>query len=649
MNRAIASLAVVKTVWETYRRDYIENFVPFVATLAKKKHYTEIDPTNLRSFLDDFKVEFGLSIPHHPMLTILERSRKRGILERKASKLIPVEKSVLKYDFSDIAIKKEAELNKVVSEFIKFCKERFSVEISELEAQDALNSFLRNHDLDMLFASQDKTILPESKASKQLKYLINSFFNQAKSDAPELFSYIIEICIGHILASTILYDKDFNKFSGHLRKLEIYLDARFIFRLFGVEGNEYKNVYVDLTNSMLEQEAELCIFRHTADEILGIFRNCLRWINSPDYDPAKANTVLLYFVNNGKTESDIHQYIAIFEDKLHEYKIRIKDTPDFTKTPKCQIDESKLKEKIIESYKRNLYFNEAEKQSTIERDIKSLSAIHHLRRGALPQTLKSAEYIFVTPNGTLAYVNKKFEDEAFQGHFHIPACLTDVFIGTLVWMQSPAKWIKINEKKMLADCMAAIQPDDLFVKKMVEEARKLKNSGKVSEDEFLAVSRSYFVHDMLMKKTLGDPEAVNGSSIEEVLKKIRADAAYLPEQQLLAEKTKNDELETRLKDYERESIEKYTKANVAIRKFTGYLFNLLFVISLVLLVASIVIPFLSNISIFWKVFSGFATVIFGIGSVGYGFNLKGWKDRLIDTTSERVITFLEKRLFSSIP
>ena len=51
MNRAIASLALVKTAWETYRRDYIENFVPFIATLTRKKRYSEIDTSNLGSFL----------------------------------------------------------------------------------------------------------------------------------------------------------------------------------------------------------------------------------------------------------------------------------------------------------------------------------------------------------------------------------------------------------------------------------------------------------------------------------------------------------------------------------------------------------------------------------------------------------------------
>lgn len=646
MNRAIASLALVKTAWETYRRDYIENFVPFVATLTRKKRYSEIDIANLGSFLQDFKTEFGLSIPHHPMLTILDRARKRELFQRKASKLVPVEKNILKYDFSDLAVKKEGELNKVLTEFIKFCDEKFSVQASETEAQDAVNSFLKNHDLEVLFASQDKTLLPDGKASKQLKYLVCSFFNAVKTQNPELFVYIIEISIGHVLANTILYDKGFSNFSGHLRKLEIYLDSRYIFRLLGVEGNDYERVYAELTNSMLEQEAELFVFRHTADEILVILRNCLRWINSPDYDPAKANTVLLYFINNGKTESDIHQYIATFESKLDANKVKIKEAPDFLKTPQAQIDEGKLKAKIIENYKRSLYFNEADKQSTIDRDIKSISAINHLRNGSMPQTIKSAGSIFVTPNGGLAFVNKKFEEEVFGGRQYIPACLTDIFVGTLVWMQSPKKWIQINERKILADCVAAIQPDDLFIKRMVEEAKRLKDSGRVTSDEYLAVSRSYIIHDMLMKETLGDPEAVNGASIEEVLKKIKSDAASIPEQLLSAEKEKTHELEEQLKAYERESVEKRVRIKRAIRGVVTGLYNTAFAISLLLLIGSIAVPFLADIGLIWKIASGGLTLFFGLFSVGYGFNLKGWKDSAIEKASDNMMSFFDKKFFT---
>ena len=73
---------------------------------------------------------------------------------------------ILKYDFSDVKIKKEAQLNQVLNEFSKFAKERHGIDVSESEAESALYAFFRNHDLDILFASQEATtLLPSGKAS----------------------------------------------------------------------------------------------------------------------------------------------------------------------------------------------------------------------------------------------------------------------------------------------------------------------------------------------------------------------------------------------------------------------------------------------------------------------------------------------------
>jgi hypothetical protein len=39
MNRTLLSLAILKTNWDAYRKDYIENFIPFIATLISNKKY----------------------------------------------------------------------------------------------------------------------------------------------------------------------------------------------------------------------------------------------------------------------------------------------------------------------------------------------------------------------------------------------------------------------------------------------------------------------------------------------------------------------------------------------------------------------------------------------------------------------------------
>lgn len=62
MKNTLLSLAILKVNWDHLKKDYIENFVPFVATLLKKKNYQFIEVSKI---CNDFKVEFGLIIPRH--------------------------------------------------------------------------------------------------------------------------------------------------------------------------------------------------------------------------------------------------------------------------------------------------------------------------------------------------------------------------------------------------------------------------------------------------------------------------------------------------------------------------------------------------------------------------------------------------------
>ena len=98
MRRTIISLAILKVNQDKYQKDYLDNFVPFVATLIKKKDYNEIDVNTICS---DFQEEFGLTIPYHPMLTLLKRSKKRSIIKQEQKTYYPNKDKISDYDFSD--------------------------------------------------------------------------------------------------------------------------------------------------------------------------------------------------------------------------------------------------------------------------------------------------------------------------------------------------------------------------------------------------------------------------------------------------------------------------------------------------------------------------------------------------------------------
>ena len=273
-NRTIASLAFLKVTWDHLEIDFVESFVPLVAMLIKKRNYEEVE---VISFCQDFQEEFGLIIPYHPMITILNRTRKRGFIQRGAGKFTPNRKKIDEESSKFSSSEQERKFRKVLDEFIKFTKNNYNVALSKDEAEAAFLIYLRSHDLDILFESQEKSILPAVKFSLQNKFLVYSFIKHTYESEPELFRFVTDIAVGHVLASALLYS-GFEKYKGRLNKLCFCLDTGFILRFIGIDGEEIKKASQELLESLREQKAKLLLFRNTYEEIIGILERCLKWI-----------------------------------------------------------------------------------------------------------------------------------------------------------------------------------------------------------------------------------------------------------------------------------------------------------------------------------------------------------------------------------
>lgn len=226
MKRTIASLALLRMNWDSYNRDYIEIFVPFIVTLINKKKYKVFTEETIRK---DFEGEYGLAIPYYPMITILNRTKTRGYIKRLNGKeYTPVANLVEAEEFSENAMILEREYNNVVKGFISFCQFNFNFDVSAESADRILIAFLKDHDLDIIFAShRGKTILPEVTTSEQEKFLINRFVQEIVTSEPETFAFIVDISMGHILANTILYDVNLENFHGKIAS-NCYLDTGII-------------------------------------------------------------------------------------------------------------------------------------------------------------------------------------------------------------------------------------------------------------------------------------------------------------------------------------------------------------------------------------------------------------------------------------
>jgi predicted RNase H-like nuclease (RuvC/YqgF family) len=100
-------------------------------------------------------------------------------------------------------------------------------------------------------------------------------------------------------------------------------------------------------------------------------------------------------------------------------------------------------------------------------------------------------------------------------------CITDVLLGTLLWLDSPAVVQDLQYRRILADAVAALRPNENLVEKYRNELSKLKDRNEISEREYFYLRSHPKPLGRLEEKTFGDPNAFYDRLPEEILEELR--------------------------------------------------------------------------------------------------------------------------------
>jgi hypothetical protein len=545
--RTITSLAILKVNWDSKKEDYIENFVPFIVNLVAKKNYSVIDLTVLR---DDFKDEYGLVLPLAPLTVILKRATKRGYFIKKDHEFFPVSSKITEGNFSSLSATQDRNLNQVIKEFQDFVKTKFDITIPEKEAESCILEFVKNEDLNIIFGvNEDEKIIPEPKdqlsSSGRDKFLVAKFLQWASRENNTIFQLITDLTVGQMLAYTIL-NPDIQNYQGRLKGQNFYLDIAFLFSILGIDGPETQAVYGEIVDALNEAEANLLVFQHTFNEFIKILESDLNFLNKNLLPATKINRSLESFIFYEKTPSDVESLINNAEGLLNKKKIFIKDSSNYTKeSDPHQIDEKELKKTIVKKYKeRDHFFNEQEKDYTIQKDIDSISGIERLRKGKYPKTLQAASHTLITGNPSLAAACSVFANR--DGHFTIPPCLHHLFLGTLLFLEMPTRVTKINERKLLADAYAAMRPSEELLKKYWSLIQDLQKKGDITTDEYVLLKSGRVARNILQEKTLGVLKNLDTRTPKLILSEIQTKAQEDIKKNLVQEKIKHIETQEKL-------------------------------------------------------------------------------------------------------
>ncbi|MDN6966914.1 hypothetical protein EXW10_15445 [Enterococcus faecium] len=94
-------------------------------------------------------------------------------------------------------------------------------------------------------------------------------------------------------------------------------------------------------------------------------------------------------------------------------------------------------------------------------------------------------------------------------------------LTNLVWLKDPGLAPDFPQKRLIANCYAAITPTERFWKKYLDESEKLFNKEKIITKEDLIILRyASLAEKIIMDETKGDAELIDAETVEGVLLKI---------------------------------------------------------------------------------------------------------------------------------
>lgn len=644
MNRTLISLAILKINWETNRVDYIDNFIPFLGFLLYKKNYDKFDTDGLSGLKADFKDEYGLIIPNYALLTICNRASKQNLrlLKRDSGVFYVDRDKAASYDNSvtqqEVANKFEA----IIVRIIDFAKEQYDMIVTESQVTDSIIAFLKHHDLDILFACHEQSTLPIVNSNAKLKYLISSYAIYAKKYEIEYFNALADLAIGNALACAILYSD--STYSGRLKNLNLYLDTPLILTLLGLSGSFKEEAFGELLAMLKADEANLKILATTRGEVDTILRNTFEALEKGEenINIEKAPIAVRHCINNGITASDLELKMACLDDMLSKHGIEKSKVPDYMASKEFQIDEEELKQIIIDTYKTHSpdFVLTQRKDRTIDRDVKVLAGIYRFRRGLKPRNIRQSKDLFITSNTSLAYASRRYELKQDGDPQIVPSCLTDVFIGTLLWLQSPQKVIELNEKKFIADCYAAKQPTEPLIRTYMLEVEKLKKDNKINMNDYYLLRSHQIAFRLLEEKTMGDPDEITGETIGDIIQRIKADIKGQAEIDLQKEKQLHQNTKDELKNQKEKYAEREGQidawAELMARRVTNIIWFAFFVLLVTVYLATTTPGLNIPNYIFW--FFIVVQIVLTLMGLLFGFTFWGIRDKIINKIKHWILT-----------
>lgn len=543
----ILGLAMLKVRWEVQRKDYLDNFVPLAAECIR---LSESEIVSLQELHDGLRNHFGLEIPRKIVDTLLRRLSSYGYIFAQNRAYYKNQGTLNTLNFEKTQKEFLQSYEHIIFALRQFASEKHNTAWSELDTEDALLQYLNKFQFhpsstgaSLEGANQEKN---GNGATRANNYIIGDFISKLTVDQSVILDFFDTVSKGHMLSQAIfLYEV--GQEQRRFRETVVYADSPLLIFALGYAGKPRQAPVLEMLEMAKGAGAKLCCFRHSYDEMRGILHSCAERVGKRQVN-AIYNPSVEYFIETGKSETDILLIIEQLETDLQHLGVAVVEKPSYA-NHKHVIDEKAFEASLQDVIN---YSN----QRALERDVDSIAAIYRIRHSQSFTRVEECRAIFVTANSALARVTRAFFHTELEDH-SIPLCYTDYVFTTLLWLKRPNQAPDLSRKRLIATCYAATQPNDLLWNKYVQEISKLETDKCISTEQYYLLRHSIYAKSELMRITQGEENVFTEGTVSEILKCIENQIRVDSEARLATEvnqrvklEEKVDSLEERLQQHQ---------------------------------------------------------------------------------------------------
>jgi hypothetical protein len=498
-------------------QDFIDLFVPVVAYAAFLAGGEYVATEDVQSVL---KREFHLVVPQHTLRTIAKRAARDGLFKQENRALRVNRESVEGLDLQSKRSQTERKHQVLVSKLRQYVSAEFGIHWSAEEADAALMDFLEDFDVPVLVAMQNGVELSSvGKSPANSRFLVSSFLRNLGETDLNTLAFFEAIARGNILANVVFFP-DIAKVDARFRKTRIYLDSKVVLRALGYEGRAFQAPTRELLDLIIRLGGSIHCFHHTAVEVKDVLVACAKALVGGGIRHAYG-PVVEHFSSIGFSASDIRLRAERLKADLSTLRIAMDDVP-------AVLTRHRLDEKQLDALlQREVRYS---KEFARERDLRSLFGTYYHRKDHQPRTLEETPAIFVTANDQVVQVAQQFFS-VLPGHRDLaPVCVADHALTDYVWLKQPFSAPDLPRMKIIAECAAALAPEDRLWRRYLEKANQLLHRGDISPDDFYLL-RSAGAQDRLVHLTQNQPDAFTEGTVAEVLGRVKSAMTAAAEEQ----------------------------------------------------------------------------------------------------------------------